>query len=353
MKVGIVGAGLIGRLVAYYATQRGAQVTLFDRCEPNSRNSAGYIAAGMVAPYSEYDPHTADILSIGLASLSKWQQLSATVSSDVFYQQPGSVTVAFSQDKGELAYLQRRLSKVLGSVDILDSQQLQNVEKEIYRPELQGLFLENEGYVNVQKFFPEMADYLTNVNVEWIVSDEIDDIQPGCIKTLEKTYSFDWAFDCRGLGARNALTQLRGVRGELVWLHAPKVNIQRPIRFLHPRYPIYLVPRPNNHYILGATTIESEDTTPISVRSALELLTSAYSLHPEFSEARVIDTRVGCRPTFLDNQPKIHYQQGLVRLNGFYRHGYLYGPTVAEEAVNVVHQGLDTIKHSTLWEMTA
>ena len=40
--------------------------------------------------------------------------------------------------------------------------------------------------------------------------------------------------------------------------------------------------------MIGATVIESEETGPISVRSALELLSAAYALDPAFGEAEIV-----------------------------------------------------------------
>jgi len=145
---------------------------------------------------------------------------------------------------------------------------------------------------------------------------------------------FDWVFDTRGLGAQHEVANLRGVRGEVFWLEAPEVNITRPTRMLHPRYKIYIVPRPNNRYIIGATEIESEDKSPMSVRSSLELLSAVYSMHSGFAEARIVNMVTNCRPTLRDNLPTIIQDKKLTRINGLYRHGYLLAPAVIEEAVN-------------------
>ena len=88
--------------------------------------------------------------------------------------------------------------------------------------------------------------------------------------------------------------ELRGIRGELMWLHHPKIHIQHPVRLLHPRYKIYLSPRPDHIYIIGASEIESEDTSPISVKTMLELLSATYYIHPSFTEARLIKTMTNC-----------------------------------------------------------
>jgi len=103
---------------------------------------------------------------------------------------------------------------------------------------------------------------------------------------------------------------------------------------LHPRYKIYIVPRPNNRYVIGATEIESEDKSPMSVRSSLELLSAVYSMHSGFAEARIVNMLTNCRPTLRDNLPKIEHSTKMTRINGLYRHGYLLAPAVVEEALN-------------------
>jgi len=119
---------------------------------------------------------------------------------------------------------------------------------------------------------------------------------------------------------------------------APEVSLHRPVRLLHPRYPIYIAPKPNHLYVIGATELESEDDSPMSVRSALELLSAAYSLHPAFGEARVLELNVQRRPTRPDHLPavRVDEQARVVRLNGLYRHGFLIAPAVVEAACEVV-----------------
>ena len=96
------------------------------------------------------------------------------------------------------------------------------------------------------------------------------------------------------------MPELRGVRGELIELRAPDVKISRLIRLMHPRYRLYLVPLyKNDHYLIGATQLESEEAGPITVRSTLELLSAAYSIHRGFSEAEIIETKTNL-PTSIE-----------------------------------------------------
>jgi glycine oxidase len=144
--------------------------------------------------------------------------------------------------------------------------------------------------------------------------------------------------DCRGLGARDDLPTLRGVRGERVLVRARDVTLSRPVRLLHPRHPLYVVPWADGRYLIGATMIESEDAGPVTVRSALELLGAAYALHPAFGEAEVLEMAAGVRPAFPDNVPRVIVRQEGRHLfvNGAYRHGFLLAPVLAEAVASFV-----------------
>ena len=57
--------------------------------------------------------------------------------------------------------------------------------------------------------------------------------------------------------------------------------------------------------MIGATMIESADKGGISVRSAIELLSAAYALHPAFGEAEILEMSADVRPAFPDNEPRL------------------------------------------------
>ena len=114
--------------------------------------------------------------------------------------------------------------------------------------------------------------------------------------------------DCRGLSARDEQPELRGVKGEMIIVETSEVELSRPVRLIHPRWPLYVIPRGDNKFMLGATSIEAEDTG-VSVRSALELLGAAYAVHPAFAEARIVEFGSGLRPAYPDNLPRITIAQ--------------------------------------------
>ena len=92
-------------------------------------------------------------------------------------------------------------------------------------------------------------------------------------------------------------------------------------------------PRPGDIVVVGATEIESEDRSGVSLASAVELLSAAQSVIPALAEARIVHLETNLRPALPDNRPRIVHEPGLLRINGLYRHGWLLAPALVEDAL--------------------
>ena len=329
MNIAIAGVGLVGRVLALNLLQKGYKLTLFDEDRAYGDASAGFTAAGMLALFAELETAESSIFERGKRSISLWPSLLEQVGISDAFQLEGSIITAHPQDLSELDHFIETLqSKVpeASTIKTLNKEEIIALEPDLEQHN-KAFYIPDEGQVDAQRFMKASSDYLLeHQNVTWHQEKKIDHVED-----LIKEY--DWVFDARGLGANGDIENLRGVRGEVFWLEAPEVKITRPTRMLHPRYKIYIVPRPNNRYIIGATEIESEDKSPMSVRSSLELLSAVFSMHSGFAEARIIKCATNCRPTLKDNLPKIIQEEKLTRINGLYRHGYLLAPAVVEDAL--------------------
>ena len=336
MNIAIAGAGLVGRVLALNLLKQGHTLTLFDEDFAKGEAAAGMSAAGMLAVFAELESAQSDIFSHGKRSIVLWPSLLEQIGIAEAYKQKGSIITAHPQDLSELErFISTLKSKVDEALDIklLNKDEITALEPDLEQHE-KAFFIPHEGQVNSQLFMETSCDYLLkHKDVTWNENTKVYSLSSGSIHTKDKEEKYDWVFDTRGLGAKEHLITLRGVRGEVFWLDAPEVNITRPTRMLHPRYKIYIVPRPNNRYIIGATEIESEDKSSMSVRSSLELLSAVYSMHSGFAEARIVKTVTNCRPAMKDNLPIIEHSEKLTRINGLYRHGYLLAPAVVEEAL--------------------
>ncbi|MCU4675000.1 FAD-dependent oxidoreductase [Catenovulum sp. 2E275] len=335
MKIAVVGAGLVGRLLAVQLAKH-YQITLYDKDFNSAQYSAGKIAAAMLAPVAESVVASPLVVGLGELSVQLWPKLLSQLNQTVFYQQAGSLILAHAQDKGDLASFYQRL-KLKSGIQAVNRQQIAELEPEIGGKFHQGLWLENEAQLDNRALYLALFAELIQAKVNLVATDDANIESDWVLANGDKT-RFDWIFDCRGLGALPDLTQLRGVRGEVIRVYAPEVNLNRPVRLLHPRYPIYIVPKPNHEYVIGATEIESQSDHPMTVRSALELLSAAYSVHSGFAEAQITQLDVGLRPTLPDNEPAIVQDNRCIRINGLYRHGYLLAPAVIAHALNLFNR---------------
>lgn len=340
LTLGIAGAGLMGRLLAEAATHAGWRVTLFDRDAADGTASCGHVGAGMLAPWCELEHAEPLITALGSRSLALWPATVARLAQPVFLQQEGSLVVAHPHDRAELerlAALVRRAAPDDEAMRPVAAEALRTLEPELADRFADGLYFPREGQIDNLGLMAALAATLRERGADWRAASAVVALRPHTLITADGgAHRFDWVADCRGLGAKPDLTTLRGVRGEVLRLHAPEVALHRPVRLMHPRYPLYVVPRPHGHYVVGATSLESEDMSPPSVRSLLELLSAAYTLHPAFAEARLVSATVNCRPAFPDHLPRLAWQPGLLRANGLYRHGFLLGPALTEAALAVL-----------------
>lgn len=356
MKAGIAGAGLMGRLLAYRLVNAGWSVTLFDKDVAVGEANCAFAAAGMLTPLSELEKNPAIIFQLGMESLQTgWLEIVQALNPAIYFQQQGSLVVSHPRDQAELQrFIGRVADKFKSSAEKaeckdrwrpVNRQQITALEPQLTQFD-QAVFFSDEAHLDNQAVMRALGNYLQKT-VDWRGNTLVTAVKPRKIQMGDKEEYFDCVFDCRGLGAKSSFADLRGVRGELIWVHAPEVKMSRLVRLLNPRYSLYIVPRADDVYILGASEIESEDRSSISVRSTLELLSAAYYVNPAFAEARIIKTVVDCRPTLVDHLPKIKYTDGLFAINGLYRHGFLIAPALVAEIL----RGLDAKKrYPTLWE---
>ena len=329
----ILGAGLSGLLVANALFRQGFSVSVYESEERSASGGAARVAAAMLAPATESVDADPTVVSLGLRSLELWPAILSELSAPVFFQQKGTLVLWHPQDRDQAGLFQSRLNRTSASLDLqaqpiyLDAAGIDALEPSLEHRFSQAIFLPNEGQLDNRGLLESLIDTLLGcgVSIHW-----------GEARTPEEV-SARWIIDCRGLGARPDINTLRGVRGEVLRVQTTEVSLNRPIRLLHPRYPIYIAPKPNGVYVVGATQIEAEDRSAPSVRSALELLSALYTVHPAFGEARILEMGAQCRPALPDNRPRIAWDGSrVISINGLYRHGFMIAPAVVEQALELL-----------------
>jgi len=271
----VLGAGLMGRLMAWRLSLQGHHVQLHEAQAQQLQGSAAWVAAAMLAPLAESAITEMNVVGMGMHGLKRWPELLAQLDQTVFFQQAGTLVVWHRQDatlarhfSDKLAQTQKHLPESDAYQEV-DSSALHQLEPMLAATFHQGMFLPSEGQLDNRQLLDALMHQLQNSEVQ---------IHFESVVSPEQFTQANWVIDCRGTGARGDWPALRGVRGEVLRVHAPEVKFGRPVRLIHPRYPLYIAPKPDGVFVIGATEIESEDAYPANVRSSLEHQSSDYSI---------------------------------------------------------------------------
>jgi glycine oxidase len=340
-NIAIAGAGLLGRLLAWQLLQANCKVTLFEAGSftpdaPQTHRAAAFTAAGMIAPLSEAVVSDEGVYRMGQYALQQWPTwLEKLKAKQAYFFQRGSLVIAHPQDMSELEQFERELAFVIPQCKTyhrVNQQQIQELEPDLNPHFSQGLFLAEEGHINNRQLLAALGKEILALGVNLREHTPVN-VATHNVITEASEENFDLVIDCRGFGAKKQDANLRGVRGETLAVQTKEISLQRPVRLMHPRYQLYIVPKPYNIFLIGATQIESEDRSPVTLQSSLELSSALYTLSPAFAEARIIEMDTNLRPAYMDNLPRVDIQDGLITANGLFRHGYLLAPAVVENVL--------------------
>jgi glycine oxidase len=307
----IRGAGIVGLCVATELMTRGVHVTLRDPAPEPGAHGCSWWAGGMLAPFCEGMTAEEPVVRLGQQAADWWEAQGVEVI------RRGSLVVTLQRDRRELDQFARRTT----GHRLVSGEDLAALEPHLADRHDRALYFQDEAHIDPRAALMHLRKRLQEAGARF----EQDAAAPD-----------GPVIDCRGLAAQDSLSDLRGVKGEMVVLRSADVTLNRPIRLLHPRFPLYIVPRGDGVFMLGATQIESEERWRASARSVMELLSAAYALHPAFGEAEVMEIGADARPAFPDNLPRITAKGETIHVNGLFRHGFLLSPAVARMTAGLV-----------------
>ncbi len=305
----VVGAGIFGLWQALTLARGGHRVRLIEQSTEPFADAASRWAGAMIAPDCEAEAAPPLVRALGHQGLALWR----STYPDLACQ--GSLVVAAARDSGELA----RFARLTQGSQAVDGAALAALEPALAGRFANALYFPNEAHMETPRALAFLLEAVRAAGV---------DVRLGQVWRPESGDT-GLVIDCRGLGAREHLPALRGVRGERLLLRSSEIQLRRPVRLLHPRASFYIVPWANGVHMVGATVVESEDTSAMTLRSALELMGLAYALHPGFGEAEIVELGAGVRPAFTDNVPRIIVRGRRIHVNGAFRHGFLLAPVMA------------------------
>ncbi len=318
MRISVFGAGIAGLTASYEFVRAGCRVTLHERADQPGRGCSFY-AGGMIAPWCEAESSEPEIVNLGREALAYWREIVPVAATN------GSLLVAPARDVPELARFGRRTSHF----ETLDGDGLAALEPDLAGRFSRALFFKDEAHLDPRAAVAELWRRLRESPlVSFRFGTEATDDPEA-----------DWVVDCRGLAARDRLPDLRGVKGEMLVLRTRDIAFSRPVQLLHPRNPVYIVPRGDGRFMVGATMIENEERGRVRARALLDLIGAAYTIHPAFGEAEVVEMGCDLRPAFPDNMPLVRRDGRRIFINGLFRHGFLVSPALAAQARRIVCDG--------------
>lgn len=309
----VLGAGVLGLAIANELIDRDMNVRVVDPNGAPGPHGCSWWAGGMLAPYCEEESAEPTVVRLGLEAEAWWAGHGAKIA------KTGTLVLAQSRDQTELDRFARRTREHRA----VGADELAAMEPDLQGRQRRGLFYPTESHLAPRQALAALTERLAARGI-----------------AIEKTLGTNGLMvDARGLAASDSLPDLRGVRGEMLVVRCPEVTLTRTIRLLHPRIPLYIVPRGDGIYMLGATMLESGAKRRVTARAAVEMLSSAYALHPGFAEAEILELGADARPAFPDNLPRLRRRGDTLFANGLYRHGYLLAPAVARMAADHLQTG--------------
>ncbi len=317
MQVEVIGAGVAGLTTAFelarLSEDRDVKIELVER-QPQAGMGCSRFAGGMIAPWCELQSAEPIVATLGAEALEFWTKDIPVACIR------GSLVVAPPRERAELVDFSRRAQ----NFETLDAASVAALEPDLAGRFDGALYFAREAHLDPKVAMAALVDRLRempNVAMRW---------------GAEASGGADWTLDCRGFAARDHLARLRGVKGEMLLLRSSDLRLSRPVRMLHPRRPVYVVPRKDGLFMIGATMIENEERSRVTARSIVELVNSAFAIHPAFAEAEIVDMGSDVRPAFPDNLPRLTRRGRVLYINGLYRHGFLLAPALARRAARIV-----------------
>src|SRR3954468_2497431 len=209
MKVGVAGAGLLGRLLAFRLRERGHEVHVFDPApDAQGRGAAGWTAAGMLSPVAELECADHDVFALGVRSLALWPALLAQLEVPVEFRREGSLLLAHRGDEGAARrvteLLEDKLQGLASRPDApgaamrprrLEIEELRALEPSVRGP-AHAWLVAGEGQIHAVQAMQALAAAARPVQWHW--GARVQEAHAGVLRTDAGERRFDHVFDVRG-----------------------------------------------------------------------------------------------------------------------------------------------------------
>lgn len=340
MRVIVVGAGIVGRSIAWRLAQRGVSVTVVD---PDPSRAAALVAAGMLAPVTEAHFGEDDLLQLNLESASRWPafatELGCEAAADAGYVESGTLLVARDlDDQHELDRLAVYLESRGRAVERLDARSLRRREPALGVSTRGGLWVAGDHQVNPRATLDALAGACSQRGVGDVRAAAVA-VEPRGVELDDgRRLDADAVVACAGWCTRDLVgVPLRPVKGQVLRLGATRRSVlpTHVVRGLD----VYVVPRRHGEIVVGATSEEVGGDRTVTAGGVRTLLEEAWRLLPGLDEAPLLEAGAGLRPATPDGAPVLDTVDGVHVATGHHRNGVLLAPVTADAVTAAVCDG--------------
>lgn len=358
--VAVIGAGIVGLLTALELRDRGHRVTIDTL---GIADGATHAAAGMLAPVAEIQHGQSALWPLMAEAAQLHEQLATDLAARTTlptgYRDRSTLVVG--RDSADLAALRdlTRIQRSTGAeVHELLPSQVRRHEPALARALAGALLIERDHQVDPRLLTAAVLDVLTRPAED--AGSPRNGPPPGppvVIRERAITSTDELEADrivlAAGLGVREIdgphqrlELSLRPVRGDILRVRAPDSLLApgedglltRTVRAIVRGRPLYLVPRDDNHLVIGATSREDDLAGP-SAGGVLQLLQDAAEILPSVRETELVEVIARDRPGTPDDLPLLGPVPGaehVIVSTGYHRHGILLSAWAAARTADLI-----------------
>jgi glycine oxidase len=361
-RILVVGGGVIGLSCAWRLAAAGHAVTLV--APTPGRDGASWVAAGMLAPVTEVQFGEAALTQLLLEGAKGWKEYSVALQEasgqDIGYDQSGTLTVAL--DTSDRAALDQLLAyqHALGCTALRrTASECRTLVPALSPMVCGGIEVPGDHQVDNRALLGALVVACRRAGVTFEVA-QVTAVEgatgagsgfrpePGVVLSDGRRLSSDAVLLAAGVGTPHingleaaGLPEIRPVKGHILRLGqaggAGPPLLNRTVRALVHGRSIYLVPRPDNSLVIGATMEERGNDVMVRAGAVHELLSDARAVVPGIDELELLEAQAGLRPATRDNTPALGWTAlpGVAVASGHFRNGILLAPYTASAVVDL------------------
>lgn len=344
-KVIIIGGGVIGLSVGWQILKKGLLVEIYN--ENDVHNSAGWVSAGMLAPFSESYFEELTLFNLCKESLNLYERFLKELEEDsgtkLILDKCGTLAVGFNRDDIErMRRVYRFYQQNNFNVEWVDGDRARELEPLLSPRIIAGIWMPDEAQIDNRlliqtlrfvinkldgKIFDDCNVSEVKIRNNKLIAIKVNEIFLDVSNCIIIISAGAWSKTINGI-PDEIKPPIRPVKGQIITL-----NMNDSFRLTHMiRAPdVYLTPKLNNRLLIGASNEEKGFDFAPTAGEIMWLLRRAWEVFPSIYDLEIKEIKVGLRPGSPDNAPILGSTkiENLYYATGHYRHGILLTPITA------------------------